>query len=149
MANAETIDQMTLENLVQAGAIRGATVVGQPGGWGLVVKFGMSEKALAAKRGAVRTWRKLETLVLFLKGIGIVQFATDASNYSPESSLLPSAKRPDAAERMRRAHEAAAYDQWIRDQVQESLADPRPNVSHAQAMSEVQAVIDAVRVKHA
>ena len=60
---ANTIDHVTLGHLVQAGAIRGADVIGCPEGWGVVVKYGMNERTLAARRGAVRTFRKFETLV--------------------------------------------------------------------------------------
>ncbi len=68
---ANTIDHMTLERLVEAGAVRGASIVGQPGGWGVVIQYGMIERALAAKRGAIRIFRKFETLVSYLKDIGI------------------------------------------------------------------------------
>jgi hypothetical protein len=47
----ETIDHTTLTRLVEAGAVRGADVIGQPGGWGVVVKYGMTERALAVRRG--------------------------------------------------------------------------------------------------
>ncbi|WP_407830903.1 antitoxin PaaA2 family protein [Verminephrobacter eiseniae] len=30
---------------------------------------------------------------------------------------------------MKRAHEAAAYDAWFREQVQASIDDPRPSMS--------------------
>ena len=39
---ANTIDHATLERLVEAGAVRGASVIGQPGGWGVVVQYGMT-----------------------------------------------------------------------------------------------------------
>ena len=45
---ASTVDHATLEHLVEAGAVRGAHVVGQAGGWGVVVQYGMTERALAA-----------------------------------------------------------------------------------------------------
>lgn len=38
-----------------------------------------------------------------------------------------------------------AYDAWFRAKVQEALDDPRPAVSHTQAMQEVQARIDGKR----
>lgn len=38
-----------------------------------------------------------------------------------------------------------AYDAWFRAKVQEALDDPRPRIPHAQAMREVQDVIDAKR----
>jgi hypothetical protein len=80
---ANTIDHVTLEHLVEAGAVRGANIVGQPGGWGVVIQYGMTERALAAKRGAVRIFRKFETLVGYLKGIGIASYQVDASHFDP------------------------------------------------------------------
>ena len=38
--------------------------------------------------------------------------------------------RPDRAEVLKRAHEAAAYDRWFRSQVQVALDDPRPSIPH-------------------
>ena len=64
--NHNTIDQNTLERLVEAGAVRGASIIGQPGGWGVVIQYGMTERALAAKRGAIRNFARFETLVTYL-----------------------------------------------------------------------------------
>ncbi len=144
---ANTIDHVTLERLVEAGAVRGADVIGHPGGWGVVVKYGMTERALAARRGAVRTFRKLETLVGYLKAVGISQFQVNAADFDA-AALKTSRVRPDSAERMRSAFEASAHTKWIQQKAAESLADTRPNVSHEQAMSGVQTVIDAKRKKH-
>ncbi|MBC7961746.1 MAG: hypothetical protein H7Y05_02240, partial [Steroidobacteraceae bacterium] len=69
----DTIDHATLQHLVEAGAVKGADVVGQPGGWGIVIKYGMTQRALAARRGAIRVFSRFETLVSYLKGIGISQ----------------------------------------------------------------------------
>lgn len=55
----------------------------------------------------------------------------DASNDSVAS--LYRRRRPDVAEQMRRAHEAAAHDAWFRAQVQASIDDPRPSVPANQA----------------
>lgn len=132
---ADTIDHLTLERLVEAGAVRGASIVGQPGGWGIVIQYGMTERALAAKRGAVRIFRKFETLVGYLKKIGIAKYQVDATHFDPVA-LKTERKRTDAAERMKSAHEAAAYKGWLTQQVQEAIDDPRPNVSHAQVAAE-------------
>lgn len=117
----ETIDHATLERLVEAGAVRGANVVGQAGGWGVVIQYGMTERVLAAKRGAVRIFRKFETLAGYLRDIGIVRYQVDATEYDPEAGQVER-RREDAAERMKRAHEAAAYDDWLRTKVAASLA---------------------------
>lgn len=103
---SETIDHATFARLVEAGAVRGVVVVGQSGGWGVVIQYGMTERVLAARRGAVRVFRRLETLVVYLKALGIVKYPVDATLHDPEG-LKTERKRLDAAERMRRAHAAA------------------------------------------
>lgn len=145
---ADTIDHTTLARLVEAGAVRGADVVGHGSGWGVVVKYGMTERALAASRGAVRTFRKFETLVSYLKAMGISQYNVNAANFDPQL-LKTNRVRPDASERMRSAFEAKAHTDWVREKVAESLADPRPNISHREVMDEAQALIDAKRMQHA
>lgn len=118
---ANTIDHATLEHLVEAGAVRGASIVGQPGGWGVVVQYGMTERALAAKRGAVRIFRKFETLVGYLKDIGIVKYQVDASQFDP-MALQVERTRSDASKRLKDAHEAVAYRDWLEGKVSASRA---------------------------
>jgi adenylosuccinate lyase len=55
--------------------------------------------------------------------------------------------REDAAARMRHAHEAAAYDKWLRVEIQAAQADARTSVPHKEAMQRVRAHLDALRVK--
>jgi hypothetical protein len=145
---ADTIDQTTLTRLVEAGAVHGTDVVGHGGGWGVVIKYGVTERALAARRGAVRTFRKFETLVSYLKELGIFEYKVNAADFDPQA-LKTSRARPDASERMRSAFEAKAHTDWVREKVAESLADPRPNIPHAQVMAEAQALIDSKRKAHA
>ncbi|MBT1073459.1 hypothetical protein [Pelotalea chapellei] len=116
--SSETIDHVTLQHLVEAGAVKAADVVGQPGGWGIVIKYGMVERALAARRGAIRTFSRFETLVSYLKEIGISQFFVNASNYDPTNKKT---HRPDSAVRMKRTFDAAEHDKWFRDQVEEGI----------------------------
>lgn len=131
----DTIDRTTLEHLVAAGAVKGASIVGQPGGWGVVVHYGLTERVLAARRGAIRNFKKFETLVDYLKSIGLAKYQVDATEYVPTAP--PSdRKRTDAAERMKNAHAAAAYKGWLTKEVQEAIDDPRPSVSHAQVAAE-------------
>ena len=134
--STETIDHATLSRLAEAGVVRSAHIVGQNGGWGILVKYGMTERALAAQRShQVRIFRKFETLVSYLKGIGIARFDVDAVNYDPDT-LKATRNRPDRSEAMKSAHEAAAYDKWFRAQVQEALDDPRPSIPHEQVQAE-------------
>ncbi|MFZ6713017.1 hypothetical protein [Undibacterium sp. TC9W] len=138
--STETIDHPTLTKLTAAGVVRSAHVIGQAGGWGVMVKYGMAERVLAAQRSQqVRVFKKLETLVEYLKGVGIARFDVDSVNYSADS--LTSTKRPDRAEAMKQAHEAAAYTRWLKAEVQEALDDTSPTVAHDEAMRQVRAAI--------
>jgi hypothetical protein len=120
--NVETIDHNTLTHLVEANAVRAAHVIGQPGGWGIVVKYGMAERALTATRSRqVRVFKKLETLVGYLKGVGISHFDVDAANF--DAQAVATYKRPDAAAALKRAHDAAAYDKWFRSEVDAAIKE--------------------------
>jgi hypothetical protein len=119
---SSTIDQPTLERLVEAGAVHGANIVGSPGGWSVVIQYGKTERRLAARRGSVRSFARFETLVAYLKKMGITQFQVDASEYDPVT-VKGERFREDAAERMRHAHEAAAHDKWFRAQVAQAIVE--------------------------
>lgn len=141
---AETIDHGTLSRLVEAGAVRGAHIVGQSGGWAVLVKYGMYERPLAAQRSRqVRLFKKFETLVGYLKGIGIVRFDVDAANY--DVTTATTSRRPDRAEALKNAHQAAAYDTWFREQVQASIDDPRPSMAGEVVEAKFAAKRDALR----
>jgi hypothetical protein len=119
---AETIDHNTLSRLVEAGAVRGAHVVGQVGGWGVMIKYGMLERPLSATRSKkIRTFKKLETLVTYLKEIGISRFDVDATQYDP--ATVQTYRRPDRAEAMKQAREAIEYDRWFRGEVEKALIE--------------------------
>lgn len=116
---AETIDHSTLSRLVDAGAVDAAHVVGKAGGWSVVIRYGKAERPLASQRSRqVRVFKRMDTLVSYLKDVGISQFDVDSAEYVPET-----ASRPDRAEALRRTHEAAEYDKWFREQVEEAIRD--------------------------
>lgn len=131
---AESIDHGTLSRLVEAGAVKGARIVGQ---------HGVAERPLAAQRSRqVRLFRRFETLVAYLKEVGIARFEVDAVNFDPQATR-PS--RPDRSEAMKRTHEAAAYDAWFREQVQASMDDPRPSIPHEAVEAKFAAKREALR----
>ncbi len=118
MPVSDTIDQTTLLNLVQSGAIKGANVIGQPGGWGVVVMFGHVQKALSVRRGQVRIFRRLDTLVEFLRGIGLMQYQVDASQFDPAKNVRTNAA---ASLRLKTAHDAAAYEKWFSAEIDQAI----------------------------
>ena len=135
MTTPNTIDTAMAKRMVEASAIRGASIIGQPGGWSVVLKLGLQERPLGAQRtDRPRTWRSLDRAVAYLKDeLHIARFdMLDATNHS-EGEPVTGSSPVAAAERLRNAHEAAAYKKWLTKEVQEALDDPRPSVSQAEA----------------
>ena len=127
--NAQTIDTAMAKRLVEASAICGASIIGQPGGWSVVLKLGVQNKTLGAQRSEKpRMWRSLDRCVDYLKKeLRIARFdLLDSTDYSDVE--LTGTTRADASSRLRRTHEAAAHDKWFRAQVEQAvqLAD-EPN----------------------
>jgi hypothetical protein len=134
-AQMATIDQTMLEKLSASGSLQRVRAVAQTGGWRIVVRYGTSESTLVVRRGNVRVWPKLDTLVNFLVRMQIAEFEVDATAFQPGTHVAR--PRLDAAERMRAAHEAAAYDRWFKGQVQAGLDDSRPRVPHEVVLREM------------
>lgn len=149
----KTIDHGTLRRLVDAGADVGAEIVGQAGSWGIVINYGRASQTLAAARGEPRMFRKFETLASYLKALSITDCRVNLAEFEPgakDSSGSSSNKRSVmASDRLKAVHAAAAHEQWIKEKVQASLDDPRPNIIHAQVMSEARAIIGKKRKQHA
>lgn len=136
--SSQTIDTAMAKRLVEAAAIRGASIIGQPGGWSVMLKLGLQEKPLGAQRSdKPRTWRSLDRCVDYLrKELHIVRFELlDATHYS--DAALEGKSRADASDRLRIAHEAAAHDKWFREQVEQAIKeanDPAAKwISHNEA----------------
>lgn len=122
--NTHTIDTAMAKRMVEASAIHGASIIGQPGGWSVMLKMGMQEKPLGAQRSdKPRMWRSLDRCVDYLKKeLHIARFELlDATNFSTVAVVGKS--REDAAERLRSAHKAAAHDKWFRAQVEIGLVE--------------------------
>lgn len=117
--NTHTVDTSMAKRMVEASAIHGASIIGQPGGWSVVLKMGLQERPLGAQRtDTPRTWRSLDRAVAYLKNeLQIARFdLLDATNHS-EGEPLAGKSRADASERLRQVHEAAGHDKWFREQV--------------------------------
>lgn len=77
------LSQATLAELASAGAISSYTLHGQPGGYTLIVRYGMSESVLVAKRGGPRLFAKVETAFDWLRSLGVAQVEVRISDYAP------------------------------------------------------------------
>lgn len=138
----QTIDTATARRMAEAGTIRGVAIIGQPDGWSVMLKVGMTEKPLGGQRtDKPRTWRSLDTLTEYLReDLHVVRVdGIDATHYG--AGDLAKRSRPDAAERMKRAHEAAVHDAWFRAEVDLAIKeadDPATQwVSHEAVMAKL------------
>ena len=121
------------------------------GGWALSVKYGMAERFLAAQRsGKLRLFRKLETVMAYLKTLGINRFEVDASGYDA-AEAKSHYKRPDRAEALKRAHEAVEHDTWFREQVRQAVDEAdKPDavfIPHAAVMADLKAHLDGIAAR--
>jgi len=116
----ETLDGKTVKNLALAHDLHGVTVLGQPGGFAVVVKYGTSERAVAAQRsGNMRIWRNLNTAAAYVrKELGLARFEIDMTGHDP---VAVARKRPDTAKRQRQLYAAGEHDAWFRSQVQRAM----------------------------
>jgi len=90
-------------------------VTGRPRSGELVV--------LATSRGKqARSFRDAGNAIAVLHRIGARKVEVDLAEWVPEQ-IGETKRRPDTAERQRRAHEAAAHDAWFRAEVEQSLAE--------------------------
>ncbi len=118
----DKISQTTLKTLVEADAIRSASVVGETSGFYIAVKYGETEKVLTARTGKVRFFRSMDTVVDYLrKTIGIGRFSVDMANYDPEQMKDAGRKRPDRKEAMKKVNQAVERDKWFREQIEIGL----------------------------
>jgi len=67
-------------------------------------------------------------------GLQSGRFSLEA--WRPDEAGLERHSRPDRAAALKAAHDAAAYDRWFREQVQQALDDPRPSIPHAEVKAE-------------
>ena len=118
----EIIDGKAVRSLVEAQAIRGATILGQPGGWAVLVRYGAAERAVAAQRARQpRLWRNLNSAAAYVRDdLGLARFEVDTLRHQPDAIVR---RRPDQAEALRRAHAAALHDAWFRTEVAMAIAE--------------------------
>ena len=106
----QKLNHATLAQLARAGAVTEIRAIGRSGGWLLAVSFGAQSGAcLCAQRsGEPRLFARFESLVSYLKRLGIARFVVEAAGF--EAKAAPSRRRPDRAEALRRVHRAAAIE---------------------------------------
>lgn len=140
-----TIEQLRAAN--DAGGVEGVTLKGQ--GRAFLVQIATRSGAAAllakARSSEPRRFGNLIAALNVLRGVGITIGQFDASEWNPTEKEETVGNR-GRAEAMRKAHQAAAYSKWLATEIQEAIDDPRPNLSHDDVMTEMDADIAALVV---
>jgi hypothetical protein len=150
------MDSMTLEQLRVAnnsGGVSGVTLKGLGGAFLVQIdtRSGSGAVLSKARSSEPRRFGNPAAALSLLRDLGITVGQFDASDWDPAEKVVNS--RDDARARvLREAHEAAAYNQWLAAEIQESIDDPRPSVPHDEVMARMDARIahqNAVGAKRA
>jgi hypothetical protein len=136
---------MTLEQLratANAGGVVGVTLKGQGGGFFVEIATRSGQDALLVKARSTepRRFGNPASALIVLRDAGIAVAQIDATNWNPGQKDM-TRSRQDRAAAMRGAHEAAAYNQWLAGEIQESIDDPRSSIPHDEVMARMDARI--------
>ena len=132
---------MTLEQLratASAGGVVSVTLKGEGSGFlmQIATRSGQDVFLVKARSTEPRRFGSPNSAMIVLREMGIVVAQIDATNWNPDQKEVTQ-NRDSRAQAMRQAHEAAAYNQWLVNEIQASIDDPRPNLSHEEVMAEM------------
>ncbi|HUB88422.1 MAG TPA: hypothetical protein VMA74_01690 [Dyella sp.] len=110
----------TLRELVAAGTVKSATILGKSGGYAVLTSVGAQQRPLGTKYGTTRMFSTIDTAVRVMRELGVQRFQLDVTNFEEGRLRAP---RPDVAVKAKAARDALAHDKWFRAQVDEALAE--------------------------
>ena len=79
--SAAAISITTLAELASAGVLRTVQLLGQAGGYTVMVRVGQTEKQLTGQRGEPRVFASLDTAATQLLALGVTVFEVLPANY--------------------------------------------------------------------
>lgn len=123
MASAVTLDQF--RSAFRTGGFQSVSVRASGGEFFVTAQPRTGGRVtLATTHGKrLRAFRDAGKAIAVLHEIGAHHVQVDTTGWAPEKTTALSRKRPDTAERQRRAHEAAAYDAWFRAEVEKAIQE--------------------------
>ncbi|MBI5780521.1 MAG: hypothetical protein HZA65_02475 [Rhodocyclales bacterium] len=142
------MQSMTLEQLraaSDAGGVESVTLKGKGGVFlvQIATRSGSSAFLAKARSNEPRRFGNPLAALNVLRNVGITIGQFDASEWNPAEKEETAGNR-GRAEAMRKAHQAAAYAEWLASEIQEAIDDPQPNISHDEVMAEMDADITAL-----
>lgn len=145
------MQSMTVEQLraaSDAGGVECVTLKGQGGAFVVQIATRSGAAALLAKARSnePRRFGNPVAALNVLRDVGITIGHFDASEWNPAEREETAGNR-GRAEAMRKAHQAAAYTEWLAAEIQAAINDPRPNLSHDDVLAEMDADIGALTAR--
>lgn len=139
------MQNMTLEQLrtaANAGGITGVTLKGQGEGFFVEIAMHSGHDAILSKARTTepRCFGNPTSALNLLLDVGIAVAQLDITHWEPGKKNT-NKSRKDRAQAMREAHQAAAYNKWLASEIERSMNDPRPDVSHDDVMARMNARI--------
>lgn len=139
------MQSMTIEQLraaSDAGGVEGVTLKGQGGVFLVQIATRSGAAALLAKARSNEPRRFGNPIAALnvLRDVGITIGQFDASEWNPAEKEETAGNR-GRADAMRKAHQAAAYTEWLAAEIQEAIDDPRPSIPHDEVMARMNARI--------
>lgn len=128
MMGTLSMHTMTLDQFRAAFRAGGLRSVGVTASGGLFFVTALPREGeqitLATMRGKrPRRFRDPGRAIAVLHEIGARKVEVDTSGWQPEQAATQTRRRPDTAERQRRAHAAAAHDAWFRAEIGQALEE--------------------------
>lgn len=119
---SELIAPNSLKDLVDAHAIRRATVVADNAAFKINVQYGTVERTVSVRTrdGKIkeRVFTSLDAVARFMRDkIHLAQYEINAANFDPGAKAV---KRPDTTKRLAAAHAALSHSEWAQQKVQTS-----------------------------
>jgi hypothetical protein len=138
---AEFVKLATARELVDAGAVKQAEVIGLPGGWTVQFQTYNQARILATKANEPRRFGTFESALKVLRELGVRLdlLRVDAALWEAQGDL-GARRRPDRSAAMKLKDADARYVAFLREGVLEARADPRPTLSGDQAKQHMDAV---------
>lgn len=141
----QALHSMTLEQLratASAGGVTGVTLKGQGGGFLIEIATRSGQDAFLAKARSTepRRFGNPASALLVVRDVGLGTAQVDVTQWDPDQKDM-SRSRETRSEALREAHQAAAYSRQLANDIEASIADPRPSVSHSEVMARMDARI--------
>lgn len=136
---------MTLEQLrtaSESGGVSDVTLKGQGSTFliHIATRSGTGAVLAKARSSEPRRFASIAAALNVLRDVGITIGKFDAREWDP-SEREPAKRTENRGQALRKAHEAAAYNEWLAAEIQEAVEDSRPSIPHDEVRSRMDARI--------